>query len=65
MALACSKHGVDVRLYCETCSDYMCSKCLASGTHKEHTFHVLSVMFDTEHAKMREVQEQTRETKRV
>ena len=65
MALACSKHGADVAYNCETCSDYMCSKCLASGYHSGHKFTRLQDLFAYETKKMSGVQEQTKGTMRV
>ena len=65
MALACSKHGADVPYYCETCSEYMCSKCLASGDHSGHKFTPLRDLFEREHENMLDVQKQTEEAMRV
>ena len=65
MALSCSKHGADVAYSCETCSEYVCSKCLASGHHRGHYFTRLQDLFAYETKKMSGVQEQTKETMRV
>ena len=65
MALACNKHGSEVRYHCEKCSEHMCPRCLASGAHRDHKFYSLSKLFQSEHYQMLAVQEKIKETMRV